>query len=98
MHLQSVIPKFLHNKARYREMAVFDRMEYHFEVDLQMHQVPNAFLEMLNIHDHLPQALVLMVGTNDIGVATKAQARARVKDMLTDVMAMWEKVKPTSIF
>ena len=37
-----------------------------------MHQVPNAFLEMLNIHDHLLQALVLMVGTNDIGVATKA--------------------------
>ena len=54
-------------------MAVFDRMEYHFEVDFSMHQVPNAFLEMLDIHDHLPQALVLMVGTNDIGVATKAQ-------------------------
>ena len=55
-------------------MAVFDRMEYHFEVDLRIHQVPNAFLEMINIHDHLLQALVLMVGTNDIGVATKAQA------------------------
>ena len=69
-------------------MAVFERMEYHFEVDLQMHQVPNAFLEMLNIHDHL-QVLVLMVGTSDIGVATKAQAQARAEDMLTDVMAMW---------
>ena len=73
-HLQSIIPKFLHNKVRYLEMAVFERMEYHFGVDLRMHQVPNAFLEMLNIHDHLPQALVLVVRTNDIGVATKAQA------------------------
>ena len=62
---------------------MFDRMEYHFEVDFRMHQVPNAFLEMLDIHDHLPQALVLMVGTNDIGVATKVQARARAEDMLT---------------
>ena len=78
-HLQSIIPKFLHNKSRYPEMAVFKRMEYHFEVDLQMHKVPNAFLEMLNIHDHLPQALVLVIGANDIGVATKAQARVRVK-------------------
>ena len=79
-------------------MAVFGRMEYHFEVDFRMHQVPNAFLEMLDIHDHLPQALVLMVGTNDIGVATKAQAQARAEDMLTDITAMWEKVKPTSMF
>ena len=98
MHLQSVIPKFLHNKAHYPEMVVFDRMEYHFEVDSRMHQVPNAFLEMLNIHDHLPQVLVLMVGTNDIGVATKAQVQTRVEDLLTDVMAIWKKVKPTSMF
>ena len=69
-------------------MAVFERMEYHFEVKLRMHQVANAFLEMLNIHDHLPQALVLVVGANDIGVATKVQARARAEDMLTDISAM----------
>ena len=42
-HLQSIIPKFLHNKAHYPEMAVFERMEYPFEVDLRVHQVPNAF-------------------------------------------------------
>ena len=63
-----------------------------------MHQVPNAFLEMLNIHDHLPQALVLVVGANDIGVVTKAQARVRAEDMLTDVSAMWVKVKPSTTF
>ena len=79
-------------------MAVFEKLEYHFETDLRMHQVPNAFLEMLNIHDHLPQVVVIQVGTNDIGVATKAQAQARVEDMLTDITAMWEKVKPGSTF
>ena len=63
-----------------------------------MHQVPQAFLEMMDIHDHLPQALVLLVGGNDIGVATKAQARARAEDMLTDVTAMWVKVKPVTPF
>ena len=79
-------------------MAVFERMEYHFEVDLRMHQVPNAFLEMLNIHDHLPQALVLVIGANNIRMVTKAQARVRAEDILTDVSAMWIKVKPSTTF
>ena len=97
-HLQNIIPKFLHNKARYPEMAVFEKLEYQFDMDLRMHQVPQAFLGMLNTHDHLPQAVVIQVRTNDIGVATKAQAWARVEDMITDVAAMWEKVKPGSTF
>ena len=93
-HLESIIPKFLHNQARYPEIAVFDRLEYNFNTDLRMHQVPKSFLEMMDIHDHLPQVLVLLVGGNDISMVTKAQARARAEDMLTDVAAMWVKVKP----
>ena len=79
-------------------MVVFERIEYHFEVDLRMHQVASAFLEMLDIHDHLPQALVLVVGTNDIAVVTKSQAHMRAEDMLTDISVRWEKVKPGTPF
>ena len=97
-HLENIIPKFLHNKARYPKIAVFDILEYHFNTDLQMHQVPKSFLEMMDIQDHLPQAVVLLVGGNDIDVATKAQARARVEDMLMDIMVMWVKFKPATSF
>ena len=62
-----------------------------------MHQVPQCFMEMMDIHDHLLQALVLMVGGNDISLATKRQSQARAEGMLTDISAMWQKVKlPTS--
>ena len=93
-HLQHMIPKFICNKARYPELAVFEHFEYHFDQQMRLHQVPGNFAEMLNIYTHVPQALVIMVGGNDLGIATKAQTRARVEDMLTDLIGLWGKCKP----
>ena len=93
-HLQHMIPKFIRNKARYPELAVFKHFEYHFSEQMRLHQVPGDLAEKLNIYTHVPQALVVMVRGNDLGVASKAQTRARVEDMLTDVVALWEKCKP----
>ena len=93
-HLQHMIPKFIRNKARYPELAVFEHFEYHFDQQMRLHQVPGNFAEMLNIYTHVPQALVIMVGGNDLGIATKAQTRARAEDMLTDLIGLWEKCKP----
>ena len=93
-HLQHMIPKFIRNKARYLELAVFNHFEYHFDQQMRLHQVPGNFIEMLNIYTHVPQALVIMVEGNDLGVATKAQTRAHAEDMLTDLIALWEKCKP----
>ena len=93
-HLQHMIPKFIRNKARYPELAVFEHFEYHFDQQMRLHQVPGNFVEMLNIYTHVPQALVIMIGRNDLGIATKAQTRARVEDMLTDLIGLWEKCKP----
>ena len=52
-----------------------------------MHQVPGCFKEMLDIHDHIPQAVVLVVA----GIDTEAQAIE--EEMSTDVAAIWDKVK-----
>ena len=93
-HLRQMIPKFIRNKARYPELAVFEHFEYHFDEQMRLHQVLGHFAEILNIHTHIPQALVIMVGGNDLGVATKAQTRTRSEDMLTDLSALWEKCKP----
>ena len=91
-HLQHLIPKFLRNRHRYLELSVFKQFEYHFEADLKMEDVQNHLLEMFQIYDHIPQAIVIIAGTNNIGVCSKAQMRARSKDMVTDAAALWEKV------
>ena len=90
-HLQHLIPKFLRNRHRYPELSVFQQLEYHFEVDLKMEDVQNHLLEMFNIHGHIPQAIVIIARTNNIGMCSKAQMRARSEDMVMDVAALSEK-------
>ena len=90
-HLQHLIPKFRHNRHRYLELSVFEQFEYHFEADLKMEDVQNHLLGMFQIHDHILQAIVIIAGTNNIGICSKAQMRARSKDMVTDTVALWAK-------
>ena len=49
---------------------------------------------MVNLYPYIPQAVILMTGGNELGVATKAKIRACIEEMLTDVAAIWEKIKP----
>ena len=82
------------NRYRYPELSIFKQLEYHFEADLKMEDVQNYLLEMFQIYDHIPQAIIIIAGTNNIGVCSKAQMRARSEDMVTDAAALWEKVLP----
>ena len=93
-HLQQLIPKFFRNKQRYPELSVFNRMEYSFDKDLQLQDIQQRLLEMFQIHDHMPQAVLLVVGINNVGKSTKAQVRARCEDMITDCTALWTKACP----
>ena len=95
-HLQYLIPKFLRNRHRYPELSIFEQFEYHFEADLKMEDVQNQLLEMFQIHDHIPQAIIIIVGTNNIGNCSKAQMWARSEDMVTDAVALWTKALPES--
>ena len=67
-------------------------MEYSFDNDLCIQEVPKQLLEMFNIYDHLPQVVIIICGIKDIGHCSKAQLRACSEDMLTDVNAMWAKI------
>ena len=87
-HLQHLIPKFLRNRHRYPELSIFEQFEYHFEADLKMEDVQNQLLEMFQIHDHIPQAIIIIAGTNNIGNCSKAQMWARSKDMVMDAVAL----------
>ena len=81
---------------RYPELSVFKQLEYHFEVDLKMEDVQHQLLEMFQIHDHNPQAIIIIAGTNNIGVCSKAQMQVRSEDMVTDAVALWAKALPES--
>ena len=59
-----------------------------------MEDIQNKLLEMFQIHDHIPQAIVIIAGTNNIGNSSKAQMRARSEDMVTDAVALWTKALP----
>ena len=93
-HLQHLIPKFLCNRHRYPELSIFEQFEYHFEADLKMEDVQNQLLEMFQIHDHIPQAIIIIAGTNNIGNCSKAQMWARSEDMVIDAVALWTKALP----
>ena len=90
-HLQQLIPKFLRNKHRYPELSVFNRMEYFFDKDMMLQDVQHKLLEMFQIHDHIPQVVLLVVGINNISKSSKAQVSSRCEDMLTDCTALWAK-------
>ena len=59
-----------------------------------MEDIQNQLLEMFQIYDHIPQAIVIIAGTNNIGNSSKAQMRARSEDMVKDVVALWTKALP----
>ena len=89
-----MIPKFLRNRHRYPELAIFPKMEYLFDNELRIQDIPKQLLEMFNIYDHLPQVLIIICGLKDIGHCSKAQLRACSEDMVTDVSGMWAKISP----
>ena len=93
-HLQQLIPKFLRNKQHYPELSVFSRMEYSFDKDLQLQDVQHKLLEMFQIHDHIPQVVLLVMGINNVDKSSKAQVRARCEDMITEGTALWTKACP----
>ena len=59
-----------------------------------MEDAPPCLVEMFEIHDHIPQAIVIILGVNSIGATSKAQMHARVEDMITDCMALWDQACP----
>ena len=90
VHLQKLIPKFLRNKDHYPELNIFTKMEYSFDKKLRLEDASQCLVEMFEIHDHIPQAIVIILGVNSIGATTKAQMRARAEDMITDCTALWD--------
>ena len=84
----------MRNRHRYPELAIFPKMEYSFDNDLCIQEIPKQLLEMFNIYDHLPQVIILICGIKDIGHCSKAQLRASSEDMVTDITAMWVKISP----
>ena len=57
-------------------------------------EVPTQLAEMFHLYNHVPQAVVVIVGSNDLGKISKAQLRAYSKDMLMDITALWVKSCP----
>ena len=95
--MQHLIPKFIHNKQRYPELAIFDHFEYSFKDNMTLSQVPGELAEMFNIHDHAPQVIFVVVGSADLGTASKAANRASAEDMITDVNVVWCKACPNPV-
>ena len=54
----------------------------------------HKLLEIFQIHNHIPQVIILIVGINNIGKSSKAQLWAHAEDMITDCMALWTKAYP----
>ena len=69
-------------------------MEYSFDNDLHIQEIPKQLLEMFNIYDHLPQVIIIICGVKDIGHCSKAQLRVHSEDMVTDIPAIWAKISP----
>ena len=69
-------------------------MEYLFDNELCIQDIPKQLLEMFNIYDHIPQVFIIICGLKDIGHCSKAQLQACSEDMVTDVSGMWAKISP----
>ena len=95
--MQHLIPKFIHNKQRYPELAIFDHFEYSFKDNMTLSQVPGELAEMFNIHDHTLQVIFVVAGSTDLGMASKAANRASARDMITDVNVVWSKACPNPV-
>ena len=48
----------------------------------------------MKTHDHIPQAIIIVLGVNSIGAVSKAQMWARAEDMITDCMVLWDQACP----
>ena len=69
-------------------------MEYSFDKALKLEDAPPCLVELFKLHDHIPQAIVIILGANSIGATSKAQMRARAEDMITDCTALWDQACP----
>ena len=69
-------------------------MEYSFDKVLRLEDAPPCLVELFELHDHIPQAIVIILGANSIGATSKAQMRARAEDMITDCVALWDQACP----
>ena len=69
-------------------------MEYSFDKALKLEDAPPCLVELFELHDHIPQAVVIILGANSIGATSKAQMRARAEDMITDCAALWDQACP----
>ena len=69
-------------------------MEYSFDKALRLEDAPPCLVELFELHDHIPQVIVIILGANSIGVTSKAQMRARTEDMITDCAALWDQACP----
>ena len=69
-------------------------MEYYFDKELMLQDTQHKLLEIFQIHNHIPQVTILIVGINNIGKSSKAQLRVYAEDMITDCMALWTKACP----
>ena len=69
-------------------------MEYSFDKELKLEDAPPCLVEMFETHDHIPQAIIIVLGVNSIGAISKVQMRARAEDMITDCMALWDQACP----
>ena len=69
-------------------------MEYSFDTALKLEDAPPCLVEMFETHDHIPQAIIIVLGVNSIGAISKAQMRVRAEDMITDCMALWDQACP----
>ena len=74
-----MIPKFLHNRHRYPELAIFPKMEYSFDNDLRIQEVPKQLLEMFNIYSHLPQVVIIILGLKTLDTVQRHNFELVVK-------------------
>ena len=51
-------------------------MEHSFDKELKLEDAPSCLVEMFETHDHIPQAIIIVLGVNSIGAISKAQMRA----------------------
>ena len=61
---------------------------------MYLSEVATELAEMFCLHDHVPQVIVVVAGSDNLGIFSKAQIRARAQDMVNDMLVVWDKVCP----
>ena len=70
-------------------------MEYSFDKALRLEDAPPCLVELFELHDHIPQAIVIILGANSIGATSKAQMRAACRRYDNGLCRMlWDQACP----